>query len=67
MVLCIMQQQLAQLMDTYEKSGQGLLVKEALSASVFGTHSEFCIKLVNSLFEPELSQLHCLAGWASYV
>lgn len=67
MVLQTMQQKLAQLMDACEKFAQGLLVKEALPISVLSVHSEFCTKLVNSLFEPELSKLHFLAGWDGYV
>lgn len=67
MVLEIMQQKLARLMDACEKSARGLLVKEALPTSVLHAHSEFCTKQVNSPFEPELSRLRCLAGWDSYV
>lgn len=65
MVLQTMQQKLVKLMDAYEKSAQGLLGKEALPISVLSVHSEFCTKLVNSLFEP--SRLHFLAGWDGYV
>ena len=67
MVLQIMQQKLARLMDACEKSVRGLLVKEALPTSVLSVHSKFCKKLVNSLFESELSRVHYSAGWVSYV